>query len=258
MFIAEHADRTTVDGQRWGVEPICAVLAEQGTPIAASTYYEHRTGSGVDSRAGVRSAIWRCVRRSSGCTGPTSASTGRATCLAATQPAGVRLACLADLGRGCQDRGAAGATARGRQSAPLGGLYGVARPQLRSSRAVGRDAEPTEEFDGSGASWKRVISCWISFAVRLRLSAAVRVCSAAMRASVAAPSTRWLLPAISAALQEPAVSLGRVHSRRVRRSRVGSSRTPRATARLGTSSSVRSRPRRGSPRAPSPAGRCRA
>jgi len=80
MFIAEHADRTTVDGQRWGVEPICAVLAEQGTPIAASTYYEHRTGSGVDSRAGVRSAIWRCVRRSSGCTGPTSASTGRATC----------------------------------------------------------------------------------------------------------------------------------------------------------------------------------
>jgi putative transposase len=41
-FIAEHADRVTVDGLRWGVEPICAVLAEQGTPIAASTYYEHR------------------------------------------------------------------------------------------------------------------------------------------------------------------------------------------------------------------------
>jgi len=41
-FIAEHADRATVDGLRWGVEPICAVLAEQGTPIAPSTYYEHR------------------------------------------------------------------------------------------------------------------------------------------------------------------------------------------------------------------------
>jgi putative transposase len=27
---------------RWGVEPICAVLSEHGTPIAPSTYYEHR------------------------------------------------------------------------------------------------------------------------------------------------------------------------------------------------------------------------
>lgn len=41
-FIAEHADRVTVDGLRWGVEPICVVLAEQGTPIAVSTYYEYR------------------------------------------------------------------------------------------------------------------------------------------------------------------------------------------------------------------------
>ena len=41
-FIAEHADRVTVDGLRWGVEPICAVLTEHGTPIAASTYYDAR------------------------------------------------------------------------------------------------------------------------------------------------------------------------------------------------------------------------
>jgi putative transposase len=44
-FVAEHADRVTVvDGRRlrWGVEPICAVLSEHGTPIAPSTYYEHR------------------------------------------------------------------------------------------------------------------------------------------------------------------------------------------------------------------------
>jgi putative transposase len=41
-LVVEHADRTTVDGLRWGVEPICAVLAEQGTPIAPSTFYEQR------------------------------------------------------------------------------------------------------------------------------------------------------------------------------------------------------------------------
>jgi putative transposase len=41
-FIAEHADRVSVDGLRWGVEPICAVLSEQGTPIASSTYYDAR------------------------------------------------------------------------------------------------------------------------------------------------------------------------------------------------------------------------
>jgi hypothetical protein len=39
-FIAGHADRVTVDGLRWGVESICAVLSEHGTPIAASTYYD--------------------------------------------------------------------------------------------------------------------------------------------------------------------------------------------------------------------------
>lgn len=42
-FIAAHADRRTVDGLRWGVEPICAALAGQGTPIAPSTYYDHRS-----------------------------------------------------------------------------------------------------------------------------------------------------------------------------------------------------------------------
>ncbi len=38
-FIAEHKDRTE-GGLRWGVEPICVVLREQGCPIAPSTYYD--------------------------------------------------------------------------------------------------------------------------------------------------------------------------------------------------------------------------
>jgi putative transposase len=38
-FISEHKDRVD-GGLRWGVEPICAVLREQGCPIAPSTYYE--------------------------------------------------------------------------------------------------------------------------------------------------------------------------------------------------------------------------
>ncbi len=42
-FVAEHADRRTVDGLRWGVEPICRVLTEHGTPIAPSTFYDART-----------------------------------------------------------------------------------------------------------------------------------------------------------------------------------------------------------------------
>ncbi|NLT53495.1 MAG: IS3 family transposase [Actinomycetales bacterium] len=42
-FIATHAGCVTADGLRWGVEPICRVLAEQGTPIAPSTYYAHRS-----------------------------------------------------------------------------------------------------------------------------------------------------------------------------------------------------------------------
>jgi hypothetical protein len=40
--VAEHADRVTVDGLRWGVEPICRVLSEHGTPIAPSTFYDAR------------------------------------------------------------------------------------------------------------------------------------------------------------------------------------------------------------------------
>jgi putative transposase len=39
-FIASHADHVPVDGLRWGVEPICRVLSEHGTPIAPSTYYD--------------------------------------------------------------------------------------------------------------------------------------------------------------------------------------------------------------------------
>jgi putative transposase len=42
-FVAEHADRRTVDGLRWGVEPICGVLSEHGTPIAPSTFYDARS-----------------------------------------------------------------------------------------------------------------------------------------------------------------------------------------------------------------------
>jgi putative transposase len=56
-FVAEHADRRTVDGLRWGVEPICTVLAEQGTPIAPSTFYEHRHRR--PSRAAQRDAMLR-------------------------------------------------------------------------------------------------------------------------------------------------------------------------------------------------------
>lgn len=61
-FIAEHADRVSVDGLRWGVEPICVVLCDQGTPIAPSTYYDtHRRGP---SRKAVRDAQlkWEIAR----------------------------------------------------------------------------------------------------------------------------------------------------------------------------------------------------
>jgi putative transposase len=38
-FISEHKDRAE-GGLRWGVESICAVLREQGCPIAPSMYYD--------------------------------------------------------------------------------------------------------------------------------------------------------------------------------------------------------------------------
>ena len=38
-FISEHKDRAE-GGLRWGVESVCAVLREQGCPIAPSTYYD--------------------------------------------------------------------------------------------------------------------------------------------------------------------------------------------------------------------------
>lgn len=50
-FIVEHADRVTVDGLRWGVEPICRVLTEHGTPIAPSSYYERKGAPAVAARA---------------------------------------------------------------------------------------------------------------------------------------------------------------------------------------------------------------
>jgi putative transposase len=37
-FINEHRNRTTAEGPKWGVEPICAVL-----PIAPATYYAAKT-----------------------------------------------------------------------------------------------------------------------------------------------------------------------------------------------------------------------
>lgn len=44
-FIREHKDQRVlgpdgVEGLRWGVEPMCAVLTEHGVPIAPATYYE--------------------------------------------------------------------------------------------------------------------------------------------------------------------------------------------------------------------------
>lgn len=42
-FIDAHADRVSVDGLRWGVEPICSVLSEHGVKIAPSTYYASKT-----------------------------------------------------------------------------------------------------------------------------------------------------------------------------------------------------------------------
>lgn len=50
-FIESHVDRVTVDGLRWGVEPICRVLTEHGTPIAPSSYYEHRAAPATAARA---------------------------------------------------------------------------------------------------------------------------------------------------------------------------------------------------------------
>ncbi|WP_458688781.1 IS3 family transposase [Nocardia tengchongensis] len=41
-FISEHQGRRENGGLRWGVESICAALAELGIKIAPSTYYEHR------------------------------------------------------------------------------------------------------------------------------------------------------------------------------------------------------------------------
>ncbi len=42
-FIAAHLDRVSVDGLRWGVQPICRVLTEHGCKIAPSTYYAFTT-----------------------------------------------------------------------------------------------------------------------------------------------------------------------------------------------------------------------
>jgi putative transposase len=41
-FVDEHKDRTG-GGLRWGVEPICAALREQGLQITPATYYAAKT-----------------------------------------------------------------------------------------------------------------------------------------------------------------------------------------------------------------------
>lgn len=42
-FIGAHqGNRVGADGLVWGVDSMCRVLTEHGTPIAPSTYYEHR------------------------------------------------------------------------------------------------------------------------------------------------------------------------------------------------------------------------
>ena len=53
-FIDQHAGRRTLDGLRWGVEPICRVLTDQGTPIAPSTYYDARARASRPSRRAAR------------------------------------------------------------------------------------------------------------------------------------------------------------------------------------------------------------
>ena len=60
-FVAAHADRRTDDGPRWGVEPICRVLTEHGTPIAPSTFYDARgrTSARADRDAQLKAAIAR-------------------------------------------------------------------------------------------------------------------------------------------------------------------------------------------------------
>jgi putative transposase len=59
--VAEHADRVTVDGLRWGVGPICRVLAEHGTPIAPSTFCDarERRSARVERDEGLKAEIAR-------------------------------------------------------------------------------------------------------------------------------------------------------------------------------------------------------
>ena len=42
-FIAAHVARQSVDGLRWGVQPICRVLTEHGCKIDPSTYHASLT-----------------------------------------------------------------------------------------------------------------------------------------------------------------------------------------------------------------------
>jgi transposase InsO family protein len=68
-FISAHqGHRVGADGLKWGVESMCAVLAEYGVAIAPSTYYAHRARGGPSQAdladAQIIDAIWR-LRRSS-------------------------------------------------------------------------------------------------------------------------------------------------------------------------------------------------
>ena len=63
-FISAHQHmRVGVDGLKWGVESMCAVLSEYGVTIAPSTYYAHRARQGPSKAdwadAQVIDAIWQ-------------------------------------------------------------------------------------------------------------------------------------------------------------------------------------------------------
>ena len=63
-FITEHKDHRVAGGLRWGVEPLCVVLTENGIGIAPSTYYEwaSRTPSKQQLRDGEVTALIRTER----------------------------------------------------------------------------------------------------------------------------------------------------------------------------------------------------
>jgi putative transposase len=87
-FIEAHADRRTADGLRWGVEPICRVLTEHGTPIAPSTFYDarDRPSSRADREGQLKAEITRAHQADYGVYGA-ARSGWRSTATASASPA---------------------------------------------------------------------------------------------------------------------------------------------------------------------------